>query len=239
MRSVTVLLLTFVVLASAAGSVSLYMLSGRVSAVEAGLKEASSAGPSDRHETRDPASTRKAIDELAGEVGAAKQELERLKKSAAAKPADSGPPVSPRSVAVLPFQNLYPKTTGEAAKLADSIPEDVTARLSKIADLEVVSASVIASHKKGDFPWSSPQEAGRQLKAANVVTGKITLERGYVIIFVELVLAETGKTLWSERISQYDEFDNVVAINKFLDGLAKQITEEVETKLKGAKEKPK
>src|SRR5262249_62354922 len=115
------------------------------------------------------------------------------------------------------------------------IPEDVTARLSKNADLDVVASSVIASHKKGDFPWSDPREAGRRLNVTGIVTGKITLERGSVIFLVELVRVADGKTLWAEKLTRYDEFDNVSAINKFLDDLAKQITEQVVMKLTATK----
>jgi TolB-like protein len=237
MRLAIVLLLVVALLADVLGAVGLYLLSARVSAVEAAVKERP-AEPPNQPGSQDLASARKDIDGLTRELGGTRGELEQVKKALAAKPADAGAsPVSPRSVAVLPFQNLYPKG-GEATKLADSIPEDITTRLSKNADLHVVASSVIASHKKGDFPWSDPREAGRRLNVAAVITGKITLERGYVTILVELVRVTDGKALWSQQFSQYDEFENVNAINKFLNDLVKQITEQVEMKLTAAKDEP-
>ncbi|HMU61918.1 MAG TPA: protein kinase [Gemmatimonadales bacterium] len=98
-----------------------------------------------------------------------------------------------RSVAVLPFLNLSPDPDNEY--FADGITEDVTAQLSKIRSLKVISRTSVMMFKKRD---QSLREIGARLSAATLLDGSVRRDGDRVRIVAQLIDAETDQHLWAE-----------------------------------------
>src|SRR5437660_8537877 len=89
--------------------------------------------------------------------------------SSSGKAADVGLPIPEKSIAVLPFQNRSQDKAN--AYFADGIQDEILARLSKIADLQVISRTSVLQYKSGVA--RNLREIAQQLGAANVVEGRV------------------------------------------------------------------
>jgi len=86
------------------------------------------------------------------------------------RPTTSALRVLDKSIAVLPFENLSEDKTN--AYFADGIQDEILTRLSKIADLKVISRTSTQHYKSaneiaGPVLWSSQPTSGMQAKPAN------------------------------------------------------------------------
>jgi eukaryotic-like serine/threonine-protein kinase len=105
----------------------------------------------------------------------------------------TGIPASDKSIAVLPFANFSDDKAN--AYFADGIQDEILSRLSKIADLKVISRTSTEKYK------SSPpnlREIGQQLRVANILEGQIQKAGDEVRITVQLINASTDSHLWSD-----------------------------------------
>ncbi|CUH98250.1 adenylate/guanylate cyclase domain-containing protein [Leisingera aquaemixtae] len=115
------------------------------------------------------------------------------------------PPPGIPSVAVLPFTSLG----GEPSDswFADGLTEDIILNLSKFKNLFVIARNSSFFFKASTKP---PQEAARELGVRYVARGSVRRAAARVRIAVELIDAETGRTIWGER---YDRnIDDIFAI---------------------------
>jgi TolB-like protein/DNA-binding winged helix-turn-helix (wHTH) protein/Tfp pilus assembly protein PilF len=101
------------------------------------------------------------------------------------------PPI--RSLAVLPFDNL----SGDAAQdyVSDGLTDELTAQLTRIPDLRVISRTSARRYKGSDAPLS---EIGRKLSVDALVEGSVHVTEGNVRITVELVEAASDRSLWTD-----------------------------------------
>ena len=99
----------------------------------------------------------------------------------------------PKSVAVLPFQNLSPDP--DNAYFADGIQEEILTRLAGIADLKVISRT--STQRYQSKPRNLAQIA-KQLGVANIVEGSVQIAADQVRISVQLINAQTDAHLWAE-----------------------------------------
>lgn len=101
-------------------------------------------------------------------------------------------PVSKKSIAVLPFENL-----NDAADdyFSDGITEDILTRLSKISDLLVISSKATKRYK--DSP-KGPREIGKELGVAVLLSGSVRRESERLRINCQLIDAETETQVWAE-----------------------------------------
>ena len=76
--------------------------------------------------------------------------------------------VAEKSIAVLPFENLSDETAN--AYFADGIQDEILTRLSKIADLKVISRTSTQHFKSA--PDNLP-EIAKQLGVANILEGSV------------------------------------------------------------------
>src|SRR5205823_2512846 len=79
-----------------------------------------------------------------------------------------GLPIAEKSIAVLPFENL--SSDKENAYFADGIQEEILTRLSKIADLKVISRTSTQRYKTA--PENLP-EIAKQLGVAHILEGRV------------------------------------------------------------------
>ena len=99
-----------------------------------------------------------------------------------------------KSIAVLPFDNF---TKGGADEnFADGLTEVITATLSKIGDLKVISRTSVMAFK-GDSRPTSPEIASK-LNVAHVLEGSVQRVDDQVRIVVQLIDAREDRHLWSE-----------------------------------------
>jgi TolB-like protein/Tfp pilus assembly protein PilF len=123
------------------------------------------------------------------------------------------------SVAVLPFASLSPDSENEY--LADGITEEVISALGRVQGLHVPGRVSCFAFKGKAVDVA---EVAAKLKVSNVLTGSVRRSGNRLRIAAELVSAETGFQLWSERFDR--SADDVFAIQ---DEIASNIAE----KLKG------
>ena len=114
--------------------------------------------------------------------------------------APSGP-----SIAVLPLLNL--STDPENEYFADGITEDVTAQLSKIGALKVISRTSVMRYKNHE---ESLKEIGATLGVGTLLEGSVRRAGNRVRIVVQLIDAETDHHLWTETYDR--ELTDIFAI---------------------------
>ena len=104
-------------------------------------------------------------------------------------------PVIPpeKSIAVLPFENRSEDKAN--AYFADGIQDEILTRLSKIADLKVISRTSTQQYQ------SKPRnlaEIAKQLGVANILEGSVQKVANQVRVNVQLINAQTDSHLWAD-----------------------------------------
>ena len=104
-----------------------------------------------------------------------------------------GAPLSSKSVAVLPFENL--SRDPDNAYFADGIQDEILSTVGKIGDLKVISRTSTAKYKSRP---ENLRQVGTELGVANVLEGSVQKAADRVRIIVQLIDAQTDAHLWSE-----------------------------------------
>jgi TolB-like protein/Flp pilus assembly protein TadD len=139
----------------------------------------------------------------------------------------SASPVSEKSIAVLPFQNLSDDKSN--AYFTDGIQDEILTRLSKIAELKVISRTSTQKYK------STPEnlrEVGQQLGVAHFLEGSVQKVANAVHVNVQLIRAATAQHLWAESYNR--KLDDVFGVEG---EVASAIAEQLNAKLTGAEQK--
>src|SRR5262245_63638122 len=98
--------------------------------------------------------------------------------------AASAPSSDEKSIAVLPFENLSEEQSN--AYFADGIQDEILTRLSKIADLKVISRTSTERYKNRSQKLS---EIAKQLGVANLLEGSVQKKNDQVRVNVQLIRA--------------------------------------------------
>jgi len=106
------------------------------------------------------------------------------------------PPSNRPSVAVLPFDNM----SGEAdqAYFADAVVEEITATLSRVKDFFVIARNSAFAYKGRQ--GTDVRQIGRELGVRYIVEGSVRRVGERVRITAQLVEAESGNHIWSNKI---------------------------------------
>jgi TolB-like protein/Tfp pilus assembly protein PilF len=142
------------------------------------------------------------------------------------KPMRSTSNVPEKSIAVLPFDNLSDDKAN--AYFADGIQDEILTRLSKIADLKVISRTSTQHYKSA--PENLP-EIARQLGVAHIVEGSVQKSSDAVRVNVQLIKAANDSHLWADT---YDR--RLTDIFSVESEVAKAIAEQLRAKLTGQEE---
>src|SRR5213595_2325816 len=102
-----------------------------------------------------------------------------------------------RSIAVLPFENL--SSDKENAYFVEGIQDEILTRLSKIADLKVISRTSTQHYKSA--PENLP-EIAKQLGVAHILEGSVQKDADAVRVNVQLIKAATDSHLWSDTFDR-------------------------------------
>jgi TolB-like protein/Tfp pilus assembly protein PilF len=131
-----------------------------------------------------------------------------------------------KSIAVLPFENLSEEKAN--AYFAEGIQNEILTRLSKIADLKVISRTSTQHYKSA--PENLPQIA-RQLGVSHILEGTVQKSGDAVRVNVQLIKAATDSNLWA------DTFDRkLVDVFSVESDVAKAIADQLQAKLTGEEE---
>ena len=103
--------------------------------------------------------------------------------------------ISPRSIAVLPFENLSAEQ--ENAYFADGIQDDLLTNLARIQDLTVISRTSVMRYRNAGS--RNIKEIGRTLGVANILEGSVRREKDRVVVNVQLIDARRDRNIWSNR----------------------------------------
>jgi TolB-like protein len=131
-----------------------------------------------------------------------------------------------KSIAILPFENRSEDQAN--AYFADGIQDEILTRLSKIADLKVISRSSTQRYKSA--PENLP-EIARQLGVAHIVEGSVQKSRDSVRVNVQLIKAANDSHLWADTFDR--KLTDVFSVES---EVAKAIADQLQAKLTGQEE---
>ena len=134
--------------------------------------------------------------------------------------------ISEKSIAVLPFENL--SSDKENAYFTDGIQDEILTRLSKIADLKVISRTSTQHYKS--MPENLP-EIARQLGVAHIVEGRVQKSGDAVRVNVQLIKAVNDSHLWSDTFDR--KLTDIFSVES---EVAKAIADQLQAKLTGQEE---
>src|SRR6266705_1200188 len=140
--------------------------------------------------------------------------------------ARSSSAVPEKSIAVLPFENR--SQDKDDSYFADGIQDEILTRLSKIADLKVISRTSTQHYKSA--PENLP-EIARQLGVAHILEGSVQKSGEAVRVNVQLIKAANDSHLWADT---YDR--RLTDIFSVESEVAKTIAEQLRAKLTGQEE---
>jgi TolB-like protein/class 3 adenylate cyclase/Flp pilus assembly protein TadD len=131
-----------------------------------------------------------------------------------------------KSIAVLPFGNL--SRDAENAYFAEGIQDEILTRLSKIADLKVISRTSTQHYK------STPEnlsEIARQLGVAHILEGSVQKSGDAVRVNVQLIKAANDSHLWADTFDR--KLTDIFSVES---EVAKAIADQLRAKLTGREE---
>ena len=134
--------------------------------------------------------------------------------------------VPAKSIAVLPFENRSEDKAN--AYFAEGIQDEILTRLSKIADLKVISRTSTQHYKSA--PENLP-EIARQLGVANIVEGSVQKSGDTVRVNVQLIKAANDSHLWADTFDR--KLTDIFSVES---EVAKAIADQLRAKLTGQEE---
>jgi TolB-like protein/class 3 adenylate cyclase/Flp pilus assembly protein TadD len=140
-----------------------------------------------------------------------------------ATPMRTAAAIPEKSIAVMPFENLSEDKAN--AYFADGIQDEILTRLSKIADLKVISRTSTQHFKSS--PDDLPQIA-KQLGIAHILEGSVQKAGDEVRVNVQLIDAASAAHLWAES---YDRrLNDIFSVES---EIAKMVADTLQAKLTG------
>jgi TolB-like protein/Flp pilus assembly protein TadD len=131
-----------------------------------------------------------------------------------------------KSIAVLPFENR----SGDKANayFADGIQDEILTRLSKIADLKVISRT--STHHYKTAP-ENLAEVAKQLGVAHILEGSVQKSGDAVRVNVQLIKAANDSHLWADTFDR--KLTDIFSVES---EVAKAIADQLRAKLTGREE---
>jgi serine/threonine protein kinase/Tfp pilus assembly protein PilF len=143
-----------------------------------------------------------------------------------AKPVPQAVAIPEKSIAVLPFENRSEEKAN--AYFADGIQDEILTRLSKIADLKVISRTSTQQYKSA--PENLP-EIAKQLGVAHIVEGSVQKSGDAVRVNVQLIKAANDSHLWADTFDR--KLTDIFSVES---EVAKAIADQLRAKLTGQEE---
>src|SRR5947199_3090095 len=135
-------------------------------------------------------------------------------------------PITEKSIAVLPFENLSEDKAN--AYFADGIQEEILTQLAKIADLKVISRT---STQRYQSKPGNLSEIARQLGVANILEGSVQKSGDAVRVNVQLIKAANDSHLWADTFDR--KLTDIFSVES---EIAKAIADQLRVHLSGREE---
>ena len=132
-----------------------------------------------------------------------------------------------KSIALLPFDNL--SRDPDNAYFAEGVRDELLARLSKAADLKVIS---IRSTEQLKSSVDDLSQIARKFGVANILAGSVQRSSDQVRVNVQLVTGENNAHLWADTFDR--KLTDIFAIES---DIAKTIAEKLQTKFSGSEQR--
>jgi TolB-like protein/Tfp pilus assembly protein PilF len=143
-----------------------------------------------------------------------------------AKPVPQPAAIPEKSIAVLPFENRSEDKAN--AYFADGIQDEILTRLSKIADLKVISRTSTQHYKS--VPENLP-EIAKELGVAHILEGSVQKSGDTVRVNVQLISAANDSHLWADTFDR--RLTDILSVES---DVAKAIADQLRVKLSGREE---
>ena len=144
--------------------------------------------------------------------------------SAATAATPAAAAIPEKSIAVLPFDNL--SRDPDNAFFAEGVQDEILTRLSKVADLKVISRTSTQRFKSA--PENLP-EIAKQLGVANILEGSVQKAQDKVRVNVQLINAPNDAHLWADIYDR--KLTDLFAVES---DIAKTIADTLQAKLTGS-----
>jgi TolB-like protein/Tfp pilus assembly protein PilF len=131
-----------------------------------------------------------------------------------------------KSIAVMPFENL--SRDPDNAYFADGIQDEILTRLSKIADLKVISRTSTQQYQSKPGNLS---EIAKQLGVAHILEGSVQKSADSVRVNVQLIKAASDSHLWADTFDR--KLTDIFSVES---EVAKAIADQLRVKLTGQEE---
>src|SRR2546430_15179205 len=132
-------------------------------------------------------------------------------------------PVPEKSIAVLPFENR--SRDPDNAYFADGIQDEILTRLSKVADLKVISRTSTQHYKSAP---DNLREIAKQLEVAHILEGSVQKSGEAIRVNVQLIKAANDSHLWADTFDR--KLTDIFSVES---EVAKAIAEQLRAKLTG------
>ncbi len=132
-----------------------------------------------------------------------------------------------KSIAVLPFENLSDDKAN--AYFAEGIQDEILTRLSRIADLKVISRTSTAKYRSAP---DNLREIANQLGVANILEGSVQKSNDQVRVNVQLINATTDAHLWADIYDR--KLTDIFVVES---DVAKTIADTLQAKLSGSEQR--
>jgi len=142
------------------------------------------------------------------------------------KTVSHAPTILEKSIAVLPFENRSEEKAN--AYFADGIQDEILTRLSKIADLKVISRTSTQHYK------SAPEnltEIARQLGVAHILEGSVQKSGDAVRVNVQLINAASDSHVWADTFDR--KLTDIFSVES---EIAKAVADQLNASLTGREE---
>src|SRR5213593_1406545 len=161
--------------------------------------------------------------QLVRPVGRSLQDVRQIEDG---RPGGASLPISNKSIAVLPFENRSEDKAN--AYFAEGIQDEILTRLSKIADLKVISRTSTQHYKSAP---ENLREIAKQLGVANILEGSVQKSGDAVRVNVRLIKAANDSHLWADTFDR--KLTDIFSVES---EVAKAIADQLRAKLTGQEE---
>jgi TolB-like protein/Flp pilus assembly protein TadD len=135
-------------------------------------------------------------------------------------------PISQKSIAVLPFDNL--SRDPDNAFFTEGVQDEILTRLAKVADLKVIAR---ASTQRFKSEPDDLRDVAKQLGVMNILEGSVQKANDQVRVNVQLINAMTNSHLWAEIYDR--KLTDIFAVES---EIAKTIADTLQARLSGSEQ---
>ena len=159
--------------------------------------------------------------------------LKSWRSTGSGHPGGAALPVSEKSIAVLPFENLSEDKAN--AYFADGIQDEILTNLAKVADLKVISRTSVNQYKAA--ATRNLREIGQALGVAHVLEGSVQRIANKVRVNAQLVDARNDAHLWAQTYTR-DLADAFAIQSEIAEAIAQQLQAHLSAEEKARIAKP-